>query len=236
MKQNQATRKANFIQEAIKNSMKSGESQLTKRGDEKAKECRIESWFTIQVENHWKSRFIYCGQAAMERIIQDLYQVKLQNRHLLIQDTLSDHLRNNLTGLWNIEVDEGKVKCLSAWMIVKLWDYSLPKILFTKITGDQNLPAGKVSIQMDGIPIPGDGKSWSGKVLIRKDKNDPNGFKWIDAKIQRPFSNKIITTLDNDNANDSASNAHKTQVELTHLAFPESHITHFNVNPLVSSS
>ena len=67
-------------------------------------------------------------------------------------------------------------------------------------------------------------------------KNDPNGFKWIDAKIQRPFSNKIITTLDNDNSNDNARDVQKIQVELTHLAFPESHITHFNVNPLVSSS
>ena len=216
--------------------MKSGESQLSKRYDDKVKEGRIESWFTIQTENHWKSRFIYCGKAAMERIINDLYQVRLQNRHLLNQDTLSDHLRNHLTGLWSIELKEGKVKCLSAWMIVKLWDYKIPKILFTKITGDQNLPAGKVSIQMDGIPLPGDGNSFDGKVLFRKDKNNPNGFDWIKVIIQRPSSNKMITTLGNDNANINSTDAQNAQVELTHLFFPESHITHFNVNPLVSSS
>ena len=215
IEQSQATQSANCIQESMKNCMKSGESQLTKRHDDKVKGCLIESWFTIQVENQLKSRFIYCGKAAMERIIQDFYQVKLQNRHLLIQDTLSDHLRNNLTGLWNIEVNEGKVKCLSAWMIVKLWDYSLPKILFTKITGDQNLPAGKVSIQMDGIPIPGDGKSWLGKVLIRKDKNDPNGFEWIDVSIQRPSLNKITTTLDKNDSYNSSSDAQNIQLELT---------------------
>ena len=235
MKQNQATQMANFIQESLKNCMKSGDSQLTKRSDYKVKECRIESWFTIQAESDWNSRFLYCGKAAMERIIHDLYQAKLQNRHLLNQDMLSDHLRNHLTGLWNIELKEGKVKCLSAWMIVKLWDYKIPKILFTKITGDQNLPAGKVSIQMDGIPLPGDGNSWPGKVLIRKDKQDPKGFKWIDVNIQRPSSNKITTILKSENAKNNATDAQNIQVELTHLYFPESHIAHFNVNPLSTS-
>ena len=179
----------------------------------KVKECKIESWMTIEMDN--KGRSIYCGKSAMERIILDLYQVQLKNRNMLNQETLSAHLRHNLTGLWNIELKEDKVKSLSAWMIIKYSDYKIPKILFTKITGDHNLPAGKVTLQTNGIPLPNNGDSWPGKVLIRKDKNDPNGFKWIEVSIQRPSLNKIITTLDKNDMYLNSPDAQNIQLELT---------------------
>jgi hypothetical protein len=213
VKQTQQKPTLNLIQESMKNCMISGDSQLTKRKEYNVKECKIESWMTIEMDDQGRS--IYCGKAAMERIILDLYQVQLQNRNLLNQETLSDHLRNNLTGLWSIELKEDKVKSLSAWVIIKYSDYKIPKILFTKITGDHNLPAGKVTLQTSGIPLHGNGESWPGKVLIRKDKNDPNGFEWIDVSIQRPSLNKITTTLDKNDSYNSSSDAQNIQLELT---------------------
>ena len=101
-------------------------------------------------------------------------------------------------------------------MIVKYCDHNIPKILFTNITGDQNLPAGKVSIQTDSIPLPSNNKSWPGKVLIRKDKSDPNGFEWIDVMIQRPSLDKIRTTLDANDSFNTSTDSQNVELELTH--------------------
>ena len=214
VKQTQEKQGPNRIQESMKKCLDSGDSQLTQRKGYKVKECKIESWMTIEMDNQGRS--IYCGKAVMERIILDLYQVQLNNKKLLNQQTLPDHLRNNLTGLWSIELKEDKVKSFSAWMIVKYSDYKIPKILFTKITGDHNLPAGKVTLQTYGIPLPGSGDSWPGKILIRKDKNDPNGFEWINVSIQRPSLNKIITTSDKNDTSNNSPEAQNIQIELTH--------------------
>ena len=79
-------------------------------------------------------------------------------------------------------------------MIVKYFDCKTPLINFTKITGDPNLPAGKVSLISEGIPLPGNNDSQPGKVLIRKDKEDPNGFEWIEVRVHRTSVNTITTT------------------------------------------
>ena len=102
-------------------------------------------------------------------------------------------------------------------MIVRYCDSKVPQILFTKIRGDPNLPAGKVAMICDGIPLPGSSNPKPVRVLIRKNKDDPNGYKWIYANIQKPSITKITTSrIRPENQRKFSPSEQKIEVELIH--------------------
>ena len=207
--------KENPIRDSMQKSVTSGILEISGNKEYKVQECTIESWMAIQMQD--PNHMVYCGKQAMERLIQDLYRVEDNRCQLLHQGNLSDHLRNYLTGTWSTKVEEDRIKILSAWMIVRYWDCRTPQILFTKITGDPNLPAGKVSLISEGIPLPGNNDSQPGKVLIRKDKEDPNGFEWIEVRVHRTSVNTITTThVKADNEGMKEQNEHAIGLVLSH--------------------
>ena len=161
----------------------------------------------MQDERH----FVYFGKTAMERIIQELYQLTPSNGNL------PDYLRNYLTGMWYTKLVEDRIKILSAWMIINYIDSKVPQILFTKIRGDPNLPAGKVAMICNGIPLPGSSDSKPARVLIRKNKEDPDGYRWIDVNIQKPSVDTIKTSRTiTDSKRKFSPSDQKIEVELIH--------------------
>ena len=69
----------------------------------------------------------------------------------------------------------------------------------------------------DGIPLPGSSKSKPARVLIRKNKDDPNGYKWIDVIIQKPSVTTITTSrIRSENQRKFSPSEQKIEVELIH--------------------
>ena len=184
--------KVNSIRDSMQKSVTSGVLEIAGNKEYQIQECTIESWMAIQMQD--PNHMVYCGNQAMERLIFDLYHAENNRCILLRQGNLVHHLRNYLTGVWSTNVEGHRRKILSPWMIVRYWDCRTPQILFTNITGDPNIPAGKVSLISEGIPLPGNNDSQPGKVLIRKDKEDPNGFEWIEVRVHRTSVNTITAT------------------------------------------
>ena len=182
----------NPIRDSMQKSVNSGILEIAGNKEYKIQECTIESWMAIQMQD--PNHMVYCGKQAMERLIFDLYHAENNRCQMLRQGNLVDHLRNYLTGIWSTKAEGHRRKILSPWMIVRYWDCRTPQILFTKITGDPNIPAGKVSLISEGIPLPGNNDSQPGKVLIRKDKEDPNGFEWRQVRVHRTSVNTITAT------------------------------------------
>ena len=177
--------------------------------DQEVRECQIESWMAIQMQD--PTHLVYFGKAAMERIILNLYQL------VPSEGTLPDYLRNYLTGMWYTNMEENKIKILSAWMIVKYCDSEIPQILFTKIRGDPNLPAGKVAMICDGIPLHGSFNPQKARVLIRKNKDDPNGYEWINVYVQKPTITTISTSrIKSENQSKFSPSEQKIDVEFIH--------------------
>ena len=199
--------------------------------NKEANEYQIESWMAISVDRERKpsilsptQHFVYCGRAATDRIIFDLFHERHSRCQVLDQSLLSDHLRSYLHGTWDIRIAENRHKILSAWMLIKYWEHNIsefnqkhtrkaaePTLLFTKITGDPKLPAGKVSMRGSGILLPGNNESIDGEVLIRRDVDN---FDWVPVKITRPNATSIITKLATEEKFLEATK--EVEIELTH--------------------
>lgn len=65
------------------------------------------------------------------------------------------------------------------------------KLCFRKITGDAYVPAGKISLMIDGIPEVG-GEKLSTRLRYREDIYDVNGFKWKNSFAHALSDNEIF--------------------------------------------
>jgi hypothetical protein len=64
-------------------------------------------------------------------------------------------------------------------------------LLLRKITGDPNVPAGRVSVKLDNVPEL-DEKT-TAKIMIRTDRYDPTDFNWHDSGAICQSYDMIIT-------------------------------------------
>jgi len=61
-----------------------------------------------------------------------------------------------------------------------------------KITGDPNVPAGRVSQKVNGVPKLNE--IMSGKIQLRSDIYDPNAFYWSETEVFVESYDKIVAT------------------------------------------
>ena len=67
----------------------------------------------------------------------------------------------------------------------------LPKVCFTKVTGNEYVPAGRISVKTEGIPVIGDTCPINAFWQARQDKNDQDAFFWSNVKLTMPTPDKI---------------------------------------------
>ena len=107
----------------------------------------------------------------------------------LPEDAESEFFKNvcQFSGLW-IGQYHG-VELLSARVVI---EHGVPKVCFTKVTGDPNVPAGRISLKTEGIPVPGSKTSTTGLIQMRDKIDDQDGFYWGDMSVVMPNLNTII--------------------------------------------
>ena len=99
---------------------------------------------------------------------------------------------HQLSGLWNLNLLHG-VEFLSARVVLEAGclKHGCPKVCFTKVTGDPEVPAGRISIKTEGLLVPESKSNIKGSRQLRNDINDQDGFFWSDASIRMLTLDKI---------------------------------------------
>mmetsp|Transcript_34544 Transcript_34544/g.39126 ORF Transcript_34544/g.39126 Transcript_34544/m.39126 type:complete len:194 (-) Transcript_34544:249-830(-) len=95
-------------------------------------------------------------------------------------------MSTNLEGIWKSDDFYGPHGCER--VEIKIVD---EKIVATKVTGDPNVPAGKVTWKTEAILDVG-GYPTPGSVQVRADTADDHGYTWIDAIIYAKSDSRIM--------------------------------------------
>ena len=84
------------------------------------------------------------------------------------------------------------------------------KFVLRKVTGDPNVPAGRVSTKLNSVPKEFGETSVPGKIQVRANINDVNGFTWwnqeFSFKSKEEFENSMNLKFSRINRYDTQTN------------------------------
>lgn len=78
---------------------------------------------------------------------------------------------------------------LSACVII---EHGNPKLCFRKVTGDPNVPAGRIYIKTEGVPLPRSKTSTKGSMQMRSDIESLDAFYWGNVSLVMKTLNTIV--------------------------------------------
>ena len=166
--------------------------KTTLRSTSNFKEFEVTSWFAVKMPGH--GNFIFYGENTVKLMVEDMHIKRLNVCPSLETSAISKISRsdvfsyfNQFQGIWSADYGHGIELFCSRIVIEK----GSPKVCFTKITGDPNVPAGRISFKTEGVPVVGSNTSTKGFLQIRGDITNPNGFSWEDIEIEFPSPNSI---------------------------------------------
>jgi hypothetical protein len=167
-------------------------STLSSLRSQRLKEFEVMSWFAIKMPG--RGHFIFYGENTVKSIIKHMHVNRLNESLSLQTSALSKISRHDFLnyfsqfqGIWSADYAHGDELFSSRIVIENV----VPKVCFTKITGDPNVPAGRISVKTEGVPVVGSNTSTKGFLQVRGDICDPNGFSWEDIELEFPSPNII---------------------------------------------
>ena len=99
-----------------------------------------------------------------------------------------DTIYRELGGIWTLPFDRDHELLFSCIV----FEHNTSELWLRKLTGDSNVPAGKISLKTKGIPVLESEKFTNAVMQMREDENDPNGFKWMKSKLRFPNKNEMV--------------------------------------------
>ena len=171
--------------------------KLSRAGNSIRKHCEIGSWLAFKLPG--RGHFAFFGESSIKSVLVNLYKKHLKENPppentTTPDDAQLDFLKNihQLTGLWNLNLLHG-VEFLSARVVLEAGclEHGCPKVCFTKVTGDPEVPAGRISIKTEGLLVPESKSTIKGSRQLRNDIDGQDGFFWSDASIRMLTLDKI---------------------------------------------
>jgi len=168
-------------------------STLRLLSSSKTKEFDVMSWFAIKVPGH--GNFVFYGKNTVNAIINSIPVNRLKDILSIERSALSDMSRSDFfnyvgqfQGIWSANYGIHGLELFSSRIVI---ENGSPKVCFTKITGDPNVPAGRISVKTEKVPVVGSKTSTKGFMQIRCDISNPSGFSWEDIEVEFPSHNSI---------------------------------------------